>query len=70
MEKVLLPRALTLLLAHLRRLVCALVIRSPECIIVKHVTCKVSIFELVVVAEKTGLSFTWSETPKTGFLSR
>ena len=31
-------------------------------------TCKLSVIWIVSVAEEAGLSLTWSETPKTGFL--
>ena len=30
---------------------------------------KISIFQLVYVAEQAGLSLTWSDTPETGFLA-
>ena len=37
--------------------------------IFKLVACKVSISQLFSAVEETGLSLTWSETPKTGFLA-
>ena len=55
--------------AHLRRLISAFVIRFLESIVCKLETGEISIFKLVCVAEKTGLSLAFSETPKTGFLS-
>ena len=35
----------------------------------KLATCKISAFQLVSVTEQAGFSLTWSETPKTGFLT-
>ena len=54
--------------AHQRRLISAFVIRFLERIISKLATSKMSIFQLVFVAEETGLNLTLLETPKTGFL--
>ena len=44
-------------------------LRPLVSMISKLATCKVLIFQLVSVAEQTGLSLTWSEAPKIGFLS-
>ena len=55
--------------AHPRRLISAYVIRFLESIISKLATSIMSLFQLVSVAEETGLNLTLSETPKTGFLA-
>ena len=55
--------------AHLRRLISAFVIRFLESIISKLATSKMSNFQLVSVAQETGLNLTLSETPTTGFLA-
>ena len=51
-----------------RRLISAFVIRVLESIISKLATIEISIFELVSVAEETGLNLTLSDTTKTGFV--
>ena len=53
--------------AHPRSLISAFVIRFCESIICKLATCEISIFQLVSVAEETGLKLALSETQKTGF---
>ena len=55
--------------AHLRSLISAFVIRLLESIISKHATSQVLIFELIYVAEETGLSLALSETSKVGFVA-
>ena len=55
--------------AHPRSLISTFVIRFLQPIISRLATCKISIFELVSVAEEIGLSLALSETPKTGFLA-
>ena len=55
--------------AHLRRLISAFVIHLLESIISKLASSKISIFELVSVAEETGLSLALSTNPKAGFLT-
>ena len=57
--------------AHPGSLISAFVIRFLEstCIISKLATREISIFKLVSVAEQVGLSMTWSEIAKTGFLT-
>ena len=52
---------------HLRSLISAFVIHLLESIISKLATCKVSIFQLVSVAEQTVLSLTRLESRKTDF---
>ena len=52
-----------------RSLISAYVIRVLESIIFKPATGEISIFQLVYVAEETGLKLALSETPKTGFLA-
>ena len=54
---------------HPRSLISAFVIRFMESIICKLAAGESSIFQLVSVAEETGLKLTLSETPKTGFLT-
>ena len=54
--------------AHLRSLISVFVIRVFETIIPRLASIAILIFWLVFVAEKTGLKFKLSETPKTGFL--
>ena len=51
------------------RLISAFVIRLLESIISKLDTSKISLFELVSVAEQAAFCMTWSETPKTGYLA-
>ena len=53
-------------LAHSRRLIIVFVIRVLESTISRLATSEISIFWLVSVAEETGLSLAFSETPKTG----
>ena len=55
--------------AHPRSLISAYVIRILERNIAKLATHELSIFQLVSVAEQTGLSLVLSETPKTGFVA-
>ena len=55
--------------AHLRSLICAFVICLMEIIISRIATREVSIFLLVSIAEQAGLNLTFSEIPKTGFIS-
>ena len=55
--------------AHPRSLISAFVIRFMERIICKLAAGEISIFQLVSVAEETGLNVALSETPKTGFLT-
>ena len=43
--------------------------RFLESIICKLATCEISVFQLVSVAEETGLKLALSETPKTGFVA-
>ena len=50
--------------AHPRSLISAFVIRFLKSIICKLATGEMSIFELVSVAEETGLKLAFSETPK------
>ena len=52
--------------AHPRRLISACVIGLLESIISKLASSEFSIFQLVSVAVKTGLSLTLPDTPKTG----
>ena len=52
--------------AHPRRLISAFVIRLLESIISRLAMSKISIFQLVSVAEQAGLNNTFSETLKTG----
>ena len=51
--------------AHPHSLISNFVIRFWKSIICKLVTGEISIFELVFVAEETGLKLALSETPKT-----
>ena len=55
--------------AHPRSLISAFVIRLLGSIIAQPATSKLSIFQLVSVAEQPGLSLAIRETPKTGFLA-
>ena len=55
-------------LAHPRSLISAFVIRCVDSIIPLVYIPKNSRLKLVSGAEQVGLSLTWSETPKTGFL--
>ena len=54
--------------AHLRSLISAFVVRCLDSIIPLLAISRVSRPWLVSVAEQAGLSLTWSQTPKTGFL--
>ena len=54
--------------AHPRRLISAFAIRLLESIISNLATNEFSSFQLISVAEETGLSLTLSETSKTGFV--
>ena len=54
--------------AHLRSLISTFIVRCLESTICIFVLSKVSRPKLVSVAEQAGLSLTWSQTPKTGFL--
>ena len=56
--------------AHLHILISAFVIRFVESIIFNLATSEISSFELVFVAERTGLSLALSETLKTDFVAR
>ena len=53
---------------HPRSLISAYVIRLLKSTIAKLAANELSIFQLVSVAEQTGLSLVLSETPKTGFV--
>ena len=55
--------------AHPRSLISVFVVRVVESIISKLATGEISIFYLVCVAEETGKSLAFSETPKTGFVA-
>ena len=50
-------------------LLSTIVIRILESIISKLAMGEISIFKLVFVAEQAGLSLTFSENPKTGFVA-
>ena len=54
---------------HLRSLISAFVISLLESAISKLATSEKSLLYLVSVAEQASLRMTWSETPKTGFLT-
>ena len=54
---------------HPRRLISAFVIHFLKITVCKLATGEISIFQLVSVAEKTGLKLALSETPKTGFVA-
>ena len=53
--------------AHPRSLISTFVIRYLYSTMIQLPPCKISIFELVSVAELNGLGLTWSEAQKTGF---
>ena len=55
--------------AHTRSLISACVIRFCKSIVSELTTRKISIHQLVSVAEQAGMSLTWSEAPKTDFLA-
>ena len=54
--------------AHPRSLISAFVVRCLDSIIPILAISKISRLELAAVAEQAGLSLTWSQIPKTGFL--
>ena len=54
--------------AHPRSLISAFVVRCLDSVIPLLAIYDISRLYLVSVAEQVGLSLTWSETPKTGFL--
>ena len=54
--------------AHPRSLIRTFVVRYLDSIIPILAESKISSLQLVSVAKQAGLSLTWSETPKTGFL--
>ena len=54
--------------AHPRSLISAFVVRCLDSIIPVLAKSKFSRLWLVSVAEEVGLSLSWSQTPKTGFL--
>ena len=56
--------------AHSRSLISAFVVRCLYSIMSLVSVIKISGVMLASVAEQAGLSLTWSETPKTGFLVR
>ena len=55
--------------AHPRSLISAFVILLLESTISRLPTSEISNFQLVYIAEETGLSLAFSETPKTGFVT-
>ena len=55
--------------AHPCSLISTFVIRFLESTVHNLPTSEISIFQLVSVADETGLSLALSETPKTGFLA-
>ena len=55
-------------LAHPRSLISTFVVRCRDSIISLVSISKISNLKLASVAVQAGLNFTWSETPKTGFL--
>ena len=54
--------------AHPLCLISAFVVRCVESIIPILAKSKVSRLKLASIAEQAGMSLTWSQTPKTGFL--
>ena len=54
--------------AHPRSLISAFVVRCLDSIIPLLAIAEISSLLLVSVAEQAGLSLTWSQSPKTGFL--
>ena len=54
--------------AHSRSLISTFVIRCLDSIIPLVSICEISSLKLVSEALQPGLSLTWSQTPKTGFL--
>ena len=52
----------------LRSLISAFIVRCLDSIIPLFAISKISRLQLASVAEQAGLSLTWSQTPKTGFL--
>ena len=55
--------------AHPHSLICAFVVHCLDSIIPPVSKSKISSLYLASVAEQAGLSLTWSQTPKTGFLA-
>ena len=53
---------------HPRSLISAFVVRCFDSIIPVVAMYEISRLQLASVAEQAGLSLTWSQTPKTGFL--
>ena len=53
--------------AHPRSLISTFVVRCLDSIIPMLANSKISRLQLVSVTVQTGLSLTWSQTPKTGF---
>ena len=54
--------------AHPRNLISAFVVHRLDRIIPFLDKSEISRLQLALVAEQTGLSLTWAQTPKTGFL--
>ena len=54
---------------HPRSLISTFVIQYLGRIVSILTTIEISVFVLVSVVQQGGLNFTWSETPKTGFLA-
>ena len=54
--------------AHPRSLISTFIVRYLDSIVPILAKSKISSLYLASVAEQAGLSLTWSETPKTGFL--
>ena len=54
--------------AHPHSLISAFLVHCLDSIIPLLVIAKIARLQLVSVAEQAGLSLTWSQTPKTGFL--
>ena len=53
---------------HPRSLISGFIVRCLDSIMPPLVIAEISRLYLVSVAEQAGLSLTWSQTPKTGFL--
>ena len=51
-----------------REWACCFVILYLESIVFNFAPCKISMFQVVSVAEQAGLSLTWSESTRTGLL--
>ena len=56
--------------AHPRRLVSAFVVHCLDTMIPRHSMSQISSLYLASMAEQGGLSRPWSQTPKTGFVTR